>query len=166
MQKTTAGGYIDADALPFTAEELRRAFLLGGVSEPDAGRVAAEIAALPALTAEMAREAEAARARGSTNPEEISPPSWCVGEEIFAILWCVPDLTGRVEAHMERRWSEWRAAWTASELRVRGLPIQEPAPPEVVALVRRKLAPYRAAWTRRKRRLAVRLAAMRSSDSE
>ncbi len=67
-----ASGSIDGEHVLFTEAELRRAFGLVVPAE-EAQRVVAEIVGIVRTTDEMAREAEAARARGSTDPDEITP---------------------------------------------------------------------------------------------
>lgn len=67
------------------------------------------------------REAEAARARGSTDPDEISAPSWYVGDELLALLWCVPEFSARVDEYFARRWESWERGLLEAALHRRGL---------------------------------------------
>jgi hypothetical protein len=156
--------YIDADLLPFTEAELKRALELAVPSE-EAGRAAAEIVACVRSVQQMERDAEAARARGSTDPEEINPPSWYVGDELFAALWCLPDMSARMDELLARRWEEWERRMTIGELHRRGLRSSQAPPDDVVREVRRKIARYRGAWTRRKRAMADRLGIPRPDGS-
>ena len=153
MSDAEASGYLDPESFPFTEAEVRQALLLMS-SEAEATRAAAEIAADAAHAAEFSRAAEEARARGSQDPDELASPSWGVSTDLLALLRCVPDVAARVDALMERMWADWTRSWTRSEMRLRGLPADDDPPAEVIRAVRRRLAPYRGAWTRRKRRVA------------
>jgi hypothetical protein len=156
--------YIDAESLPFTEAEVKRALELAGPSE-EAERCAAEIVAVVRSAQEMQREAEAARARGSTDPDEISSPSWHVGDQPFAALWCLPDLSARVDELLSRRWEEWEGWMVTGELHRRGLRSSQTPPDDVVREVRRKIARFRGGWTRRKRAMADRLGVPRPDGS-
>lgn len=155
---------LDAELLPLTVEELDRALRLAW-PEPDAKRIAAEIAAAVREAGEGARAAADARARGSTNPAEVNPPSWMLGPEIFAILWCDPDLSARMDEAMER----WRAGSSERRLRVlmalRRLPLDAEPPTDLLRQVRQERGRSRASWTRRKRAMADRLGVSRPDGS-
>jgi len=147
---------IDADYLPLTEEELHRALLLV-LSPEDARHLASQIATLAAETDAQTAGAAEARAGGSNVPDEINPPSWFVGEELFAMIWCVPEFSARIDDVMER------GVIRGSESRLRGLmamrglmPDAEP-PSDLVQIVRQEVGRSRAVWTRRKRAMADRI---------
>jgi hypothetical protein len=160
----TQSDYIDGEHIPFTEEEVRRAFELV-VSPGEAERVAAEIVELVKTTEEMGREAEAARARGSMDPDEISAPSWCVGDELFALLWCVPEFSARVDKYFARRWEMWERGLLEAALHRRGLRPNSMPPDDALGEVRRATARHRGAWTRRKRAMADRVGVPRPDRS-
>jgi hypothetical protein len=145
--------YIDPD-LPFTEAEVRRALALA-VPDEQARELAREIARLPVEAAAMAEAAKAARQRGSTDPLEINPPSWYVGDELLALLACISDaLAARVDRLMEKRWQDLTRSIVEAEMLQRQLwNVQEP-PAEVLVLARRRVGHWRGGWTRRKRRIA------------
>jgi hypothetical protein len=155
--------YLDDTDFPFTEEELRRAFSLAG-GPGEAGQVAGEIANLIAESRRGEKEAAEARARGSTDPMEINAPSWSLGIEVYALLWCLPECSARVDDLMA---ALWRAA-EKSQVRLmrasRGEPVAT-APADVVREARRRVAPQRAGWTRRKRAMADRLGVPRPDGS-
>jgi hypothetical protein len=159
-----ASDFVDGEHIPFTEAELRRAFVLV-VSPDEAERVTAEIVNLVKTTAEMAREADAARARGSTDLDEISAPSWCVGDELFAVLWCVPEFSARVDEYFARRWEMWERGLLQATLHRRGLRANSTPPDDALREVRRETARHRGAWTRRKRAMADRLGVPRPDGS-
>jgi len=159
-----ASDYIYGEYIPFTETELRRALALV-VSPAEAERVVGEIVGLVRTTEAMGREAEAARARGSTDPDEISAPSWYVGDELFALLWCVPEISARVDEYFARRWEMWERGMLEAALHRRGLRPNSTPPDDALQEVRRATSPHRGAWTRRKRAMADRVGGPRPDGS-
>ena len=145
--------YIDPE-LPFTEAEIRRALRLV-CSAAEAKEVARVIAQLPPEAALGVARAADARARGSTAPEEINPPSWHVSDEIFALLACVSNSAAkRVDRLMERRWREWTESSVRTQIGVHRVTDETELPPEVITSARRKLGRWKASWTRKRRRIA------------
>jgi len=150
--------YIDPD-LPFTEAEIQHALALMLPAE-QARAHAREIARLPAEVAALTEAAEQARLRGSTDPFEINPPSWHVGDELLALLSCVSDtLAVRVDRFMEQRWQALTDSYIQGEMLRRHLGAPAEPPAEVVALARRKVGSWKGGWTRRRRRIARLVAA-------
>lgn len=157
-------GILDAELLPLTVEELDRALRLAW-PESDAKRMAAEIAAAVREADEGARAAANARARGSTNPAEVNPPSWMVSPELFAILWCDPECSARIDEAMERSRAESSERRLRVLMALRRLPSDAEPPADILRQVRQERGRSRASWTRRKRAMADRLGVPRPDGS-
>lgn len=156
--------YLDPEDFPFTQDEVRRAFALAGPAE-EAAEIATAIAEVILEAERGVREAERARAAGSTDPLKINPPSWSIGIEAYALLWCLPDCSDRVDALMQAEWDRAEESHVQLIMALRRERIVGSAPAEVLAEARRRVAPKRAGWTRRKRAMADRLGVPRPDGS-
>lgn len=106
-------------------------------------------------------QAELARQRGSTDPDEINDASWAISDEFFAILaFASPELAARVDRFMDARWDEWTQNEIRAAMALRRIARESDPPREVVVAARRKVAPWKAGWTRRRRRIARTLATL------
>lgn len=144
--------HLDRD-FPFTEGEVHRAFALL-VPPAEARRNARWLAEATEEAQASERDAEAAYAAGSRDPAEITPWSWHLIDEIYALLACVSaELRERVDVLMERRWREWaRTHLRAATLR-HGVRTEAELPPDAAAAVRRRIGGWKAAWTRLRRRV-------------
>ena len=147
--------YLDPEDFPFTLDELRRAFALAG-SPDEAAEVAGEIADMVMEARRMAETARDARARGSTDPTEINPGSFAASVDLYALLWCLPECSARVDEMMEAQWRALEEGQVKLIMAQCGERLTTP-PDDVMREARRRVAPKRAGWTRRKRAMADRL---------
>lgn len=137
-----------AHDLPFTEEEFYRAFRLVD-SEVGAREAASYTAALVRDTAARVDAARQARERGETDPSAVAEPNWYIGDEAFALLALVSDdLRERVDACMEARWEDERAAITRAALHRNGRLITSDPTEAERAEVDAEIVSYRTAWTR------------------
>jgi hypothetical protein len=161
---SATGDVLDAELLPLTLAELRRALQLA-FPEQEAQRAAEALADAIREANESEKSAAEARARGSTGPAEVNPTSWAVSPGFFEILWCDPQLSVRMDEAMER----WRVQSSEKRLRVlmalRRLPSDAEPPADLLRQVRQELGRSRAAWTRRKRAMADRMGVTRPDGS-
>jgi hypothetical protein len=154
--------YLDPDDFPFTLEELRRAFAMAG-DPGEAAQMAGEIAELVTEGRRMAHAARDALARGSRDPE-THPASFAASIDLYALLWCLPECSARVDEMMEAQWRVVEQGHVKLILAQRG-ERTAPPPADVVREARRRVAPRRAGWTRRKRAMAERLGVPRPDGS-
>lgn len=150
--------YIDPD-LPFTEGEVRRGFRLAGASAAEARALARQVAQLPQYARDQSAQAEVAHRRGSTGPAEINDASWQISDEFLAILaWASPELAARVERFIDARWEEWTQAEIRAAMARRRIAGELDPPRDVLVAARGKVAPWKAGWTRKPRRIARALA--------
>lgn len=144
--------HLDPD-FPFTEAEVRRAFALL-VPPAEARRNARWVAGIIEEAQASERDADAAYATGSRDPAEITPWSWYLGDEIYALLACVsPELRERVDVRMERRWREWTRSMLRARVHEHQVAAADELPPGAATAVRRQVGRWKAAWTRARRRV-------------
>lgn len=126
--------YIDANDLPFTEDELFRAF---------------------ALMHDEQFAREAARGIAELLSDGTYDEAWSISDEVFAALSLLSDeLRDRVEAYMRPQWERMRPSLIHSALRREGL---SPAADPTASAVRaadEEIAHYLAEWQRGRSALA------------
>ncbi len=148
---------ISEDDLPFEEQELARALALVYPVEY-AQRTAREIAA-NAATMHTRAAAEAAIARGSTEPTEVNWETLVVPNEWFALLAALdPTLSTRVEQWRHRQRAPRLASRAASAMYRRGLSPRDPPTPEVLEEVAAEDAAVEAEWAATRARVDIALA--------
>lgn len=130
---------LDSDEFPFTKAELERA-LAFVCPAAEAAATADELAEMIVSTRAEQEAAAAARARGSREPQDLNPAQWHLGPEIYALLWCLPECSSRVDRLIESEWSRVEASYAVSLLARGGnAPVLDPAraAPRMTAPARR-----------------------------
>lgn len=118
--------YIDDDELPFTEDELCRAFAL--LKDDHAARDAAH------LLAELLSDG-------------TYDGGWSISDEVFAALALLSDdLRERVDAYMRRGWEGRRQLMLHEAVRREGLPRGTAPPPSAIRAADEQLAEYVTQW--------------------
>lgn len=156
--------WIDPTELPFTEEELFRAFALIQ-TEREARKSARYVARVVRQSQRNEEAARSARERGSQDVSQTIRPVWAMSADGFALLALLSDdLRLRVETYLRTRWEADRSGLIRDHLyRPNGTIVPAPTP-EILAEIDEVIADYESEWSETLKQMRAEVQRRRRGD--